>query len=155
MTEPLIRTLHTVHLIESDIDEEDSFAYLQHNYLNNYLYYKYSAPDIYDFDEIDKMSSEFCLFLGKVQDNNAQYLLSPIPLFTFRYIMLQDGTPSSYYAVRKKEGYVVEGFSWSNGLTYQVRQDVKVINGEYTSPFEIYQRVLYIDHTTKTLYNYP
>lgn len=155
MTDPLIRTLHTVHLVESDIDEEDSYVYLQHNYLNNYLYYRYSAPDIYTFDELDKMSSEFCLFFGKVKDKSGQYLLSPIPLFTFRYIMLEDGSPSPYYAVRKKEGYVVEGFSWSNGLAYQVRQDVKVINGEYVSPFEIYQRVLYVDHTTKTLHNYP
>jgi len=155
MIDPLIKTLHTVHLVESDIDEEDSHAHLQYNYLNNYLYYKYSAPDVYTFDEIDKMSSEFCLFFGKVKDKNNQYIHSPIPLFTFRYLMLEDGSYSSYYAVKKKEGYVVEGFSWSNGLTYQVRQDVKTINGEYVTPFEIYQRILYVDHITKTLHNYP
>jgi len=155
MDSPLVRTLHTVHLVDADIDEEDSYLYLQHNFLANYLFYKYSSPDVYSFDDLDKMSSDFCLFFGKITDKTGSSLLSPIPLFTFRYIMLADGSYSSFYTNNKKDGYVVEGFAWSNGLTYQVRQDVKILNGEYTSPFEIYQRVLYVDHLTKTLHHYP
>lgn len=148
MNSPLFKTLQTVHLFESNLDEEDSYSYLQYYYLENYLHYRYVSPDVYSFQEFDSMANNFCLFFGKVQDATGSYLASPIPVYTFRYLMLADGSWSSYYAVRRKPGYVVEGYSWSNGMVYQVREDLE-------SDFQVYQKVLYVDHLTKTLHGYP
>jgi len=148
MNSPVFRTLDTVHYFDSDIDEEQSYSFLQYYYLDKYLQYMYTAPDVYSMTEFDAMANNFCLFFGKIQDSTNSYIASPIPLFTFRYVMLSDGSWSSYYAVRRKPGYIVEGYSWSNGMVYQVRQDKE-------KDFQIYQRVLYVDHLTKTLHGYP
>ena len=70
------------------------------------------------------LSSNFALFYAKVKDlKSEESFQTNRPIHIFRYIMLEDGSWSNYYAVRKKHGFVVEGMYWSNGMIYQVRED--------------------------------
>lgn len=144
----LYHTVDNLHLIDATIDESDSYSFLQYYYQENYNYYRYSYPDIYSFEEIRNMSNNFCIFHARIKDLHGVVLSSPIPIETFRFVMLEDLSFSSYYAVHKKPGYVVEGFYWSNGMLYQVREDKD-------SDFDIYQIVLFVDPYTKNLYQYP
>lgn len=144
----LFQTLDTIHAIDATLDESDSYYFLDEYQKENYLYYRYSSPDIYSFDELDMMSKNFCMFFGKIKDISGNVLSSPISINVFRFILLADGSCSNYYTPRRKPGYVVEGMYWSNGMTYQVREDKK-------DEFEVYQKVLFVDSLTKTLHNYP
>jgi len=144
----IIHSIQNVHLKESKLDEEDSYNFLQEYLSTNSHYYKYSYPDI-SKDEIYTLISTFCFFCATVKDlsTNKSYP-SNIPITIFRYLLLDDGTWSLYYTVRKKRGRVVEGMQWSNGLFYQVREDKK-------DGFELHEATLLVDAVTKTMYNFP
>lgn len=144
----LFQTLDNIHVIDATLDESDSYYFLHEYQKENYLFYRYSSPDIYSFNELDIMSKNFCMFFAKVRDISGNVLCSPIPINVFRFMLMADGSYSNYYTPKRKSGYVVEGMYWSNGMTYQVREDKK-------DDFEIYQKVLFIDSLTKTLHNYP
>lgn len=141
-------TLHTLHLHDATIDEEDSYNFL-HHFLNTKKYnYYYRYPDL-PLETLQFLSSQFCLFYAKIQSSKTKDLFQTnFPIRIFRYIMLDDGSWSNYYTTKRKNGYVVEGMHWSNGLVYQVRQDAQ-------SNFEIYEATLSIDSITKTMYNFP
>ena len=83
-----------------------------------------------------------------VKDSSGNSFSSPISINRFRFILLEDGSYSNYYTIRRKAGYVVEGMYWSNGMCYQVREDK-------SEDFAIYQKVLFLDSLTKNLYQYP
>jgi len=148
MNTSLFHILSNVHYLDSTLDESDSYFFLQEYYTENYMQYKYSAPDIYSFDEFDIMCNNFCMFYGKVKDSSGNSFSSPISINRFRFILLEDGSYSNYYTIRRKAGYVVEGMYWSNGMCYQVREDK-------SEDFAIYQKVLFLDSLTKNLYQYP
>ena len=146
--DPLIHSIHNVHLIESTIDEEDSFILLKE--LSSYPLYseKYFSPPLPQQDTFTLVSN-FSFFCGKVKDSQTnKYFSSNIPIVIFRYLMTSDNSWSYYYTPKKQKGYVVEGMQWSNGYFYQVRQDV-------VEDFDIYQVVLCIDSFTKRMYNFP
>ena len=87
--------------------------------------------------------------IQKVKDSNSnQSYLSNVPIHVFRYLMLNDGTWSYYYTPKRKPGYVVEGYCWSNGLIYQVREDK-------TQNFQTYEVILLIDGYVKSLHSFP
>jgi len=144
----LYHTLDNLHLVDSTIDESDSYSFLQYYYTENYLHYRYSYPDVYSIEEISTLVKNFCLFHARIKDLQGNLFSSPVPLETFRYLMMPDQSYSSYYAVHRKSGYVVEGYYWSNGMIYQVRQDSD-------TDFDIHQIVLFVDPYTKNLYQYP
>lgn len=140
--------LHTIHLQESTLDEEDSFYFLHHYNLNKKLNYIYRYPDI-DLNTIYILSSNFAFFYGRIYEKGTNnFFQTNTPLNVFRYLMLEDGSWSNFYTLKKKPGYVVEGMYWSNGMMYQVREDKK-------SDFEIYEIILSIDSLTKTMHNFP
>lgn len=144
----LYHSLSNLHLVDATLEESESYAFLQNYYLENYLHYRYSYPDIYNFTEITNMVNNFSLFFGKVKDISGNSINSPVPIDIFRYIMLADQSYSHYYTVKRKPGYVVEGMYWSNGMFYRVREDKD-------EAFDTYQIVLFLDPFTKTLHNYP
>lgn len=144
----LFYPLSDLHLVDATLDESDSFDYLSTYSKTNYLYYKYSYPDVYTLDEITNMINNFSLFFAKIKDSTGTSYPSSIPLHVFRYIMLDDMSYSPYYTIRRKPGYVVEGIAWSNGMYYAVREDLP-------ENFQTYQIVLYLDSYTKTLHGYP
>ncbi len=147
----IVHTLENLHLIDSRLDEENSYYFLQDSLLHSFNWHKYEYPTL-SYDEIETLCINFSCFSAKVKDAKLGKLLSSlVPLVTFRYLMLSDGTWSNYYTIRRKPGYVVEGMQWSNGLIYQVRQDIK----NNKESFETYQVVLLIDEPTKVLYNFP
>lgn len=142
--------LYTLPMHDATLDEQDSYNLLQNYFSVNYLNhtYKYPSENI-SLTDFQLMVSNFCLFHGKVKDAQTDRSFhSNAPLYVIRYIMLADGSWSPYYTVRRKPGYVVEGLAWSNGLVYQVRDDLK-------EDFQIHQIVLSIDNLTKTLRDYP
>lgn len=139
--------IHTLPKHEATLDEANSFYFLSNYFVDKKLNYTYTYPGL-TLDEISILTSNFCLFYAKIKiASNEVSIPTNIPINVFRYIMLEDGSWSHYYTVRRKSGYVVEGMYWSNGIVYQVRQDAK--------DYEIYQIVLSIDPLTKTLYNFP
>jgi hypothetical protein len=139
--------IYTLAMHEATLDEEDSFRFLSNYFIDKKLNYTYTYPDI-SFDQMSILTSNFCLFYAKIKIvQNDVAMPTNIPINVFRYIMLEDGSWSHYYTVRRKKGYVVEGMYWSNGIVYQVRQDAE--------NYEVYQIVLSIDPLTKTLYNFP
>ena len=148
MESSLIHSLHNLHSLDSTLDEEDSFVFLKEYNIQKSLYCRYEYPNL-NRELMDTYVSNFCFFYAKIKDLETDKLYSStIPLNIFRFVLLADGNFSPYYTVRRKPGYIVEGFQWSNGLVYQVREDKK-------EEFEIYQIVLIIDSLTKTMYNYP
>lgn len=144
----LLYSLQHLPNIDATLDEADSFSFLESYFKDNFSNYKYSYPDIYSLEEITYMVNNFSLFFGRIKDPSDNSIYSPVPINVFRYIMLEDMSYSSYYTVRRKSGYVVEGVYWSNGMFYSVRQDVQ-------ENYDIYQIVLSIDSYTKTLYQFP
>lgn len=140
--------IHNLHLRDATLDEEMSFGYLNWYLTENKYNYSYNSPPV-DLDSLYILISNFALFYAKIKIlKTNESIYSNKPLYIFRYLMLQDGSWSQYYAVRRKPGYVVEGMAWSNGLFYQVREDKN-------KDFEIYQTHLTVDSITKTMYNFP
>jgi len=147
----IVHTLENLHLIDSRLDEENSYHFLKDSLLHSFNWHKYEYPNL-NYDVIEALCINFSCFCAKIKDLKAEKLLSSlVPLVTFRYLMLSDGSWSNYYAIRRKPGYVVEGMQWSNGLIYRVRQDVK----NDSNIFQTYQVVLLINETTKILHNFP
>jgi hypothetical protein len=140
--------LSDLHNIDATLDESDSYYFLQSYIQENYLHYRYSYPDIYTLEEISNMINNFSLFFSKIKDVSGNSFSSPVPINVFRFMLLEDMSFSSYYTIKRKPGYVVEGAYWSNGMFYSVREDK-------LTDFETYQIVLYLDSLTKTLHNYP
>lgn len=140
--------IFNLHTHDATLDEESSYFYLSQYRLTKTFNYSYESPP-YALDDLHILISNFALFYAKIKDNRTG-LNFPInkPLYIFRYIMLEDGSWSPFYTLRKKHGYVVEGMSWSNGMFYQVREDKQ-------NEFEIYHTYLSIDHITKTMYQFP
>jgi hypothetical protein len=140
--------MHSIHLHDATLDEENSYNFLSLYSLEKTFRYTYKYPDI-SLNDVYILSSNFALFYAKVKDSKSDFILSTnVPIHVFRYIMLEDGSWSNYYSIKKKPGYVVEGMYWSNGMMYQVREDKKV-------DFKIYEIVLSIDSYTKTMHLFP
>jgi hypothetical protein len=139
--------LFTLPSHDATLDEEDSFFFLSNYFNDKKFFYFYTYPEI-EYDVIVQLINSYCLFYTKIRDGKTDNLI-PInfPINVFRYMMMEDGSWSNYYTVRRKPGYVVEGMYWSNGIVYQVREDSKSIR-----PIQI---VLGIDSITKTMHGFP
>ncbi len=147
----VVHTLENLHLVESRLDEENSYYFLQDALLHSSHFHMYEYPTL-DYSNIETLCINFSCFSSKIKDKKSNRMLSSlVPLVTFRYLMLEDGSWSNYNAMSRKPGYVVEGMYWSNGLIYRVREDVKNIS----QPFQTHQIVLLIDESTKVLHNFP
>jgi hypothetical protein len=143
-------TLHTPETI-SDIEatmSEDSSYYVHTTYEESFPFYvRYSFPQ-YDNDTIVYLATQFSIFHSKLKlsEKPPQYVFSRIPIDVFRYKKLEDG---SWYPVKTspskhKDGDIVEGAFWSNGMFYIIQRDRKIL-----------QSALYIDQYTKDYYKYP
>lgn len=140
--------IFNLHTHEATLDEESSFLFLQGYFPRKQLNYFYKYPDL-ELDMVHLLASRFCLIHANIKDlETGNTLPMNTPLNVFRYIMLEDGSWSNYYTLKKKNGYVVEGMYWSNGMVYQVRED-------NDNKFHIYEITLSIDALTKSIYNYP
>lgn len=147
----VVHTLENLHLVDSRLDEENSYYFLQDALLHSSHFYSYEYPTL-DYSIIETLSINFSCFSAKIKDKKSNKMLnSLIPLVVFRYLMLEDGSWSHYDTTSRKPGYVVEGMYWSNGLIYRVREDVK----NNSQPFKTHQIVLLIDESTKVLHNFP
>lgn len=143
----LFTTLKDLSDIEATLDEQDSHFFLANYQLINCSYYRYSTKNN-SFEDLIMMTEAFAKNLGSIRQlSNSSSFYSPRPLGIFRYLMLSDGSWSHYKTISRKDGYVVEGAYWSNGLFYHVRKDSIPIN-----PIEI---VLFIDSITKTFNRFP
>lgn len=137
----------TISEIDSTISEESSF-YLHKNYekeFPNHVKYDNSKLTI---DEILNLINTFAIFHAKVKifDSVDKYIPSKVPIEVFKYKELEDG---SYYPIRTlphkhKEGLVIEGALWSNGMFFVKKNKENIIDA-----------VLCIDQYTKDLYRYP
>jgi len=144
----LLHSLHNLHSVDSTLDESDSYVFLNNFLSEKKHYYSYRYPDI-SYQDISSLSSKYCVFCAKVSQVNTDVsYLSNVPVNIFRYVLLEDGSWSHYYTPRRKSGYIVEGFCWSNGLLYQVRQDS-------IQPFEVYEVTLVIDGLVKSIHSFP
>lgn len=139
--------LFTLPLHDATLDEEDSFYFLSNYFNDKKFFYFYTYPE-FEYDTIVQLINSYCFFYTKIKDKSTDELISiNFPINIFRYMMLEDGSWSHYYTVRRKPGYVVEGMYWSNGIVYQVREDTDAVN-----PIQI---VLGIDSITKTMHGFP
>lgn len=137
----------TISQIDSTISEESSF-YLHKNYATefpNHIKYDKSKLTI---DEVLNLINIFAIFHAKVKmlDGVDQYIPSKIPIDVFKYKELSDG---SYYPIKTlphkhKDGLIIEGALWSNGMFFIEKSKEDIINA-----------VLFIDQYTKDLYRYP
>lgn len=124
MEQRLIHNLDTLHLTEATIEEQDSY-YILTKYLNdksNFIRYRY--PDI-SLKDIRVVSNSYCVFGSKILDSQTQEeFRSYLPLGTLRYVLHEDMSYSNYYTPRRKPGYIVEAYLWTNGILYQVREEI-------------------------------
>jgi hypothetical protein len=139
--------------VDETMDEQSSYNFLS-MYELSFPYYHHYTKDDYPLDSLVSAINTFSMFHGRVKilsDETMKHsVVSALPLDVFRYKMLSDG---SWYFVkttrsRRKEGYIVEGASWSNGMYYVVRE-------EQNSSGIFIDAHLYIDQYTKDLYSYP
>jgi len=143
-------TLHTPETI-SDIEatiSEDSSYYLHNDYEVSFpLNIKYDLSK-YTIDQIIYLATQFSVFHSKIRlgGETPQSISSRVPIDVFRYKKLEDG---SWYAVKTapskhKDGDIVEGALWSNGMFFIVNRNKTII-----------EAALYIDQYTKDYYKYP
>lgn len=141
-------TLQTIHLMESTIDDEESYYFLIEYYRQKILHYIYRYP-MYSYEDIATLVNNYTLFCARVKDTKTnQKYVSNFPIGVFRYMLHDDMSWSPYYTVRRKPGYVVEGAYWSNGMFYQVRDDAK-------KDFTIHEVTLMIDSLTQKMHAFP
>lgn len=143
-------TLHTPYTI-SYIDatmSEDSSYYLQTNYQSHFPFYVKYDNSKYSLEDLLTLINNFTIFHGKIKlsAESKQNVPSPIPIEVFRYKLLEDG---SWYSVqtapsKHKDGNIVEGALWSNGMFYIIKDKDKIIDA-----------VLYMDQHTKDFHRYP
>lgn len=135
----LLHTPENLHTIDSTLVEEDSYHYLN-KYLRDHSHYeKYSYPEK-SLDAITTDAINFCLFSAKIKVGK-ELIHSFKPLAIVRYVLHEDLTYSNYYTNHRQPGYIVEGYVWTNGLLYQVRQDKP-------NNFKIYERTILVDNPT-------
>lgn len=119
----LIYNLENLHMIESTHDEEDSF-YIYNNYQNvheNYLNYVYPKIDI---SIVQSIFNDYSLFYGRIQETlNSPSHNSPFPLGVIRFMIDADLSCNKYYTPKRKPGWVIEGYFWTNGFVRRIRED--------------------------------
>ena len=139
-------SVELIDSVRSSFSEEDSYSFLS-------FYQSYKKWLTYDSfnhntDYVVSLVNNFINFHGKVDFPEHLKLKdsywSVVPLGTFKYKMLADGTPFSIAEGSSFEGYLVSGMYWSNGFFYLVRNDKEIV-----------QIKLFIDEDTKLYYNYP
>jgi hypothetical protein len=149
MSDPYLTfSLQTIHLMDANLEEDESHYFITEYYNQKILHYLYRFPDR-SFDDITSLVNNFTYFCAKVKDNTTKLKYSSnIPIGVFRYVLLEDLSWSPYYTVRRKPGLIVEGAYWSNGMFYQVREDKK-------EDFDVYEVVLMVDPLTQKMYSFP
>jgi len=150
MPEALLHTPDLLFSIDSTVDEESSHN-LVSLYRPTFVSHIYYDLEKYSLEQVLHLSTQFSIFSGRVKivsQDDSSTIASKVPLEVFRYKMLHDGswyyvdtTPRNY-----KNGYIVEGALWTNGMFYIVRtEDAKETLGATLS----------IDQYTKDLHGYP
>lgn len=142
-----LHTPYTIRFIDATISEESSF-YLHTNYEVSFPFSAKYDNTKYTLEQLLGLINNFCIFHAKVKltSESKQNIHSPIPIEVFRYKLLEDG---SWYSVntapsKHKDGQIVEGALWSNGLFYIIRNEDLVTDA-----------ALYIDQLTKDFNQYP
>lgn len=147
MNEHIIYSLDTIHNIESTYDESDSYYIFNKYSILNPTYKRYSFPSNMHYQDISSVFNGFCFFYAKVQENSTSpRYYSFIPLGVIRFMLHEDLSFSAYHTPKRKHGLVVEGFIWSNGLLYQIRQDLK-------KDFQVHEVTCILEPATATLMN--
>lgn len=149
MNTQLLHTPDILRFADATLCESDSY-YLLSYYRESFPYnIEYTVAE-HSIAQILYFAKIFATFHGRVKigESSTSTISSNVPIDVFRYKMLEDGSwyyiktiPSSY-----KEGYIVEGAIWSNGMYYLVRDE---------HSFETLDAFISIDQYTKGLYNYP
>jgi hypothetical protein len=141
----ILYNIDSLHLIDSTYHEDDSY-YIFNNYLSqNSSYLKYSYPDIRQ-DIVTSIANDFCLFSGKIKEApTSPSVHSFFPLGVIRFMLHQDLSFSEYYTPRRKSGWVLEGYYWTNAMVYQIRDD--------SSDFSVHELTLFVDQVSVKLLN--
>ena len=149
MIELYFYSLQNLPKILSTLDDEESYLFLTEYQKLKTLHFRYSASaDDDSMPAMVKLVNNFMFFCAKVQDFQTKELYpSNFPLGVFRFMLHDDLSWSPYYTVHRRDGYVVEGCWWSNGMVYQVRDDI-------ANPV-VHEVVLMIDQITQRLYGFP
>jgi hypothetical protein len=145
MSQSVLHTPETIFLIEATVSEDTSY-YLHQNCLENFSFVYDNSK--YYLDQVMSMINSFAVFHSKISlsEISRQRVSSRIPLEVFRYKLLSDG---SWYYVKTipskhKDGKIVEGALWSNGMFSVTREKGTVVEAS-----------LHIDEYTKEFYSYP
>lgn len=139
MNKSLLHTTANLHLIQSTLVEEDSYFILSKYLSDNSHYHKYSYPS-QELSSVRNKADNFCSFAAKIKMGN-DLSHSFIPISIFRFVLLENLSFSNYYTNHRKPGYIVEGYIWTNGMVYQVREDTQ-------KNFDIYELTLLVDQPT-------
>lgn len=147
MADLTLHTPETISSIEATISEDSSY-YIHQNYEVSFPFnIKYDQTS-HTLEQIIYLSNQFSVFHSKIRlgGETPQSISSRVPIDVFRYKRLEDG---SWYSVKTapskhKDGDIVEGALWSNGMFYIVKKDNTII-----------EAALYIDQYTKDYYKYP
>lgn len=143
--ERIIYNIDSLHLIDSSYHADDSY-YIFNSYLKeNSSYLKYSFPDIRE-DIVSAIANDFCLFSGKIKEGpHSPQVHSFFPLGVIRFMLHEDLSFSEYYTPRRKDGWVLEGYYWTNAMVYRIRDDSQYFN--------THELTLYIDQVSSKLLN--
>jgi hypothetical protein len=145
----LLHTPQLLHLADATLCESDSFYLLTYYKESFPLNVEYIAAE-HSLSKVISYAKIFSTFHGRVKvgKTSSSTISSSVPIDVFRYKMLEDGSwyymktiPSSH-----KDGYIVEGAIWSNGMYYVVRED---------KSSDFIDAYFSVDQYTKGLYNYP
>lgn len=142
-----LHTPHTLQYIDATISEDSSY-YLHKNYEVTFPFHVKYDNSKYNLEELINLINNFAIFHAKIKlsSDSMQSVASPIPIEVFRYKLLEDG---SWYSVntapsKHKDGQIVEGALWSNGLFCIIRDENQILDA-----------ALYIDQYTKDFHKYP
>lgn len=142
-----LHTPHTLQYIDATISEESSYN-LHTKYESYFPFHVKYDNSKYNLEELVNLINNFAIFHAKIKlsSDSKQSIASPIPIEVFRYKLLEDG---SWYSVntapsKHKDGQIVEGALWSNGLFCIIRDENQILDA-----------ALYIDQYTKDFHKYP
>jgi len=148
MAYQLLHTLTELPYTPATVDEEVGYLITQTYEDQNSEYIKYTTSQ-FDIFTMSQLCNSFSLFNAKVKDaSSGKMYHSYFPLGVFRYMLHEDLSYSNYYTPKRKDGYIVEGSYWSNGMYYQVREDDQ-------DNIQIHEVVFYVDPLTRKLSQYP
>lgn len=134
--------LDKTSIMEPSLDEEDSWYFLSK--IIDQDWSCYSSKDL-PLDSVIESIQTFVMLHACVMlhDKGLGKFWTPTPIEVFRYIMDENLDWKFVSEFKPFDGYTVQGCYWVNGFYYLVSYKDFILEAS-----------LYVDHETKTTYNY-